>query len=414
MKKLLKRILVGIAVVVLILLLAGGYVVYRINKADEVAQVSPEENILKPGAIEIVAGVEHGPYLDYLRKKAQSPVDYVVEKFQRHDVVFLGEQHEIHENCKLVSELIEPVYRRSGVRILVMEVLKQKRSAEIDEIVNATSYNEQRIVQIFREDYLYWGFKEYMDILKSVRVLNRGLAEGEERLRVIGLAPDIDVYKAMCGTLVQKLPELPLLLAYEESYAKPIVTEALDKNKKALVHIGYAHTFAGYRQANIADGKMRGEFTRKRMGRILKEEYGDRIFQISLHVRQDQSEPYTATPKTPVVLFLETLYTENGGVPIGFDILNSPFALLRDTSSDYFKFQKYVTFSDIAQGYILLKPIDQLSCVEWVPGFVDDSNFQKLRTYALQQKYITENECKSPEQLEHKFSAMLRAGKRLN
>jgi hypothetical protein len=326
----------------------------------------------------------------------------------------LGEQHEIHENCKLVSELVEPVYRRSGVRILGMEVLKQKRSAEINELLTAKLYNEQRIVQIFREDYLYWGFRDYMDILRSVWMLNHSFAEGQERLRVIGLTPDINVYNVMCGSLLQKLPELPRLLEIEESYATPIVAEVLEKNQKALIFVGYAHTFASYRQASIVEGKMRGEFTRKRMGRILSERYGNRVFQISLHVRQDQVETYTAKPETPVVLFLEKLFAENGSAPIGFDILNSPFALLRDTISDYFRFQKYVTFEDIAQGYILLKPIDQLSCVEWVPGFIDNSNFQQLRTYALQRRLIAENECRSPEQLEQKFSTILREGRRLN
>ena len=413
MKKPIKRLLIGIGFVVLILLLSSGYLVYRISKADEVVQIKPEENTLKPGAIEIVANVGNKPYLDYLRVKAQSPIDYVVEKFKDHDVVLLGEQHEIRENCKFFSDLIEPAYRRGGVRMFIWEFLKQKRSAEVNELLTAESFDEQRIVNIFREDYLYWGFQEYVDILRSVWVLNHSLHGGETRLKVAGMAPDVDVFTAMCGTLWQKLPQIFTLLNAEQSYAAPIEA-ALDRHEKALVQVGYTHTFSEYKQARIVDGRMLGESTHDRMGRLLKEKYGERVFQVSLHVRQDQVEPYTAKVTTPLIQFLETLYAENGDTAIGFDILNSPFALLRDTSGEYFKFQRYVTFSDIAQGYIILKPIEQLSCVKWITGFVDDSDFQHLRAYALQRKYIGESECKSPDQLDRKFSTLLKEGRRLN
>lgn len=414
MKKSLKRILAGAGVAALVLLLAGGYVVYRISKADEVVQVSPEENTLKPGAIEIAGEVDHQPYLDYLRSKAHAPVEYVVEKLHKHDVVLLGEQHEIHENCQFVSDLIEPAYRRGGARMFIWEFLKQKRSSEVNDLLNADAFDENRIVQIFREDYLYWGFQEYIDILKSIWTLNHSLAKGEPPLQVAGMAPDIDVYKAMCGTLWQKLPQfLSLLGGEEQAYAAPIES-ALQNNQKALVQLGYAHTFWQYKQANIVNGKMLGEFTRKRMARLLKDKYGDRIFQVSLHVRQDQVEPYNSKVETPLVMFLEVLYADNGNTAVGFDVSNSPFALLRDTTSDYFKFQRHVTLSDIAQGYILLKPINQLSCVKWIPGFVDDSNFQQLRSYALQRDYIAASECNSPVQLDERFSSMLKHGKRLN
>lgn len=416
MKKILKRIALTAGALILGVLLFAGYVIDRIFDADKVTQLTPEKNILKYGAIEIadIRDVDTAPFLDYLRRAATSPVDYVVAKFQNHDVIMLGESHQVREDCELVSQLIEPIYRRAGVRILAMEFVKHKREMEVNELLNAKVYDAERVTRIFREDFFNWGFKEYMDILRSVWHLNQSLTPSEERFKVIGLMPDIDYYKVTCGSLLEKMPEIFVLLNVEASYAQPVIEDVLDKHQKVLVQVGYYHTFLHYRQAKVAEGKLLGELARIRFGEILWRKSGQRVFQIALHNRHDEANPYTVPPRNPVLSLVETLWLLNGSTEIGFDIEASPFALLRDTVGNLFKFQRHVTLSDIAEGYILQKPFERLSCVEWKSGFVDASNFQKLRTFALQQKMISSGECNSPDELERRFSDLLKEGRRFN
>ena len=401
-----------IAGIVAVVVLSGG--VLLISRIDRSEPLKAEQQVLKPGAIELGAKtvLDHTVYMDYLRTRARSPVDYVVEKFQRHDVVMLGEAHQIREDWELVSRLIEPVYRRAGVKILAMELIKQGSTEEINRLLNAPVYDERRVIQIFREDYFYWGFQEYLDILKAVWAFNRTLAPGEEPFRVIGFQPDMDIYRVDCGSLLQKVIEFPKLLRMEELYARPVLDQVLRNKAKVLVQVGYFHTFLNYRQPKVVDGKMYGEFARVRMGQLLKRELGDRVFQIDLHVRHDGADRYTEKPTDPVTCLLENLYAENESVPIGFDVQDSPFAMLRDTCSWFFKYQKHVTLSDIAQGYILQAPFEGLHTVKWVDGFVVPSNFQKLRTYALQRGLIAQSEGKSPRDLDRKLSELLAQGVR--
>ncbi len=398
--------------VVIVLLLFGGAVLL-LSRIDRAEPLTPEQNALSPGAIEIAsaADIDHAPYLDYLKQKAQPPVDYVVETFTAHDVVLLGEVHQIREDCELIAQLVEPVYRRAGVRMLAMELIKQKRTEEINQLLIAPVYDEPRVVRIFQEDYFYWGFQEYLDILRAVWAFNRTLTQDEAPFMLIGIQPDIDVYGADCGGLLGKVKQLPRLLRIEESYAAPVM-RALDRHDKVLVQVGYHHTFRHYHTPKVIGGKMYGEFVRTRMGELLADQYGDRVFQISLHVRHNDANRYMEEPATPVSMLLEALYVENGSVPIAFDVQNSPFAGLRDTSGTYFKYQPYVTLGQIAQGYILQYPYRQLHCVNWVQGFANSSNLDELRTYAIQRNMISADEGRSPAKLNECFTALLADGRR--
>jgi hypothetical protein len=63
-------------------------------------------------------------------------------------------------------------------------------------------------------------------------------------------------------------------------------------------------------------------------------------------------------------------------------------------------------FSDIAQGYVFLKPLAKLSKITWINGFIDDSNFEKVKAIALKRKWIKPGECNTPEQLDRKFKLL--------
>jgi hypothetical protein len=400
-----------ILVLAAVLLVGALYLLTRIDRSEP---LTSEQRLLKPGAQEITAAREadSAACAEYFTRHALSPEDYVVEKFRTHDVVLLGEAHQIREDCELICRLIEPVYRRAGVKILAMEIVKTKRNDEINRLLQAPEFDAARLVDIFREDYFYWGFAEYQDILRAVWQFNKTLAPGEAPFRVIGLQPDMNIFAIDCGSLPSKVMQFPRLLRMEQLYAQPLITGVLDKGEKALVQVGYYHTFPHYRQPKVIRGKMYGEFARVRMGRLLAEKYGARIFQIVLHARHDGAEHYSDPPGTPVMNLLEKLYRDHGGTPVGFDVENSPLALLRDSNSWFFAYQKHVTFDDLAQGYILQMPFEKMHAVRWIDGFVTPANFRRLRTYALQRKLISESEGNSPAELNRKLSDQLVAGVR--
>jgi uncharacterized iron-regulated protein len=341
-----------------------------------------------------IKDANYSPYLAYLKQNAKVPIQYVLDKFKKHDVVILGEMHEVKENLEFVRNLIEPLYRSSGVRCFVMETLKSKNNALINKLVTGKEYDQQLAMRLFRDTYWpFWGFKEYMDIVQAVWKLNHSLPAEAERFKIIGLEQDWDAYDRFFGS--KSTP----VVSRDEHMAKIVAKEVLEKNRKALVLIGFNHSFTHYKQPRLKDGKLVGEWPR--FGYILYEEYGDRLFQICLH--KWQSKLTKSSELCSLVGFIETMLSLNGNQPVGFDIENSPFAHLRDRDNYYFAYQKDVVFSDITQGYIFFKRIERLGGITWVNGFIDESNFEKAKAIAQKRGWVKPEKCNTPQQLDEKL-----------
>ena len=101
--------------------------------------------------------------------------------------------------------------------------------------------------------------------------------------------------------------------------------------------------------------------------------------------------------------FLDNIFENNSNTPVGFDVKDSPFASLRDNNSDLFVHQKYVVFSVIAQGYVFLKPLEELHGVTWAKGFVNKENFEQFEDFLWRRGQIQKNEYQTPEELNEKM-----------
>lgn len=353
-----------------------------------------------------IKDVNYSPYLSYLKEYGKSPIEYVLDKFKNHDVVILGEMHEVKENLELIRNLIEPLYHKAGVKCFAMETLKSKNITLVNQLVTSEEYDQQLALRIFR-DYGWptWGFKEYMDVIKAVWELNNKLPPQAQKVKVVPLSSDWDAYDIVSGAWTEADEK-----AHDNHMAQILSNEVLEKGEKALVLIGYNHSFTHYRLPRVENGKLVGQ-RHRRFGYILYKKYGDRIFQVCLHLRHFGPEALTKQPQSgsPILVgFMEKVFKSNNNKPVGFDVESSPFARLRDKGSYYFAFQKDVVFSDIAQGYIFLKPLDKLSRVTWVKGFIDESNFERAKTIALKRGWIKPQECKTPQELDEKFAILFR------
>ncbi len=365
-----------------------------------------EPNQPHPIEVSDIKEANYSPYLSHLKEYSKTPVEYVVGKFKDHDVVILGEMHEQKENLELVRDLIEPLYHKVGVKFFAMETLKSKNMALVNKLVTGKKYDQQLALRIFR-DYGWptWGFKEYMDVIKAVWELNNKLPPQARKVKVVPLSSDWDAYDIVSGAWTHADEK-----AHDNHMAQILSSEVLEEGEKALVLIGYNHSFTHYRLPLVKNGEFAGE-RHRRFGYILYEKYGNRVFNICLHLRHFGPERLTSKSSSvkPVLhSFMERVFKMNSDKPVGFDVENSPFASLRDKGSFYFTFQKDVVFSDIAQGYIFLKPLDRLSRITWVNGFIDESNFERAKTIALKRGWIKPQECKTPQELDEKFAVLFR------
>lgn len=368
-----------------------------------------KKNVLKPGAIDVSALTksDHKSFMTYLKTNGKSPIEYVVEKFKQHDVVMLGEQHEVREVCEFISNLIEPLYYQANVKYFAMEVLKYKNQQLANKLVIGEKYDEELVMQLFRDTgFPVWGFQEYMDILKAIWQVNQTLPPGKEKIKVVCLANDLD------GTVLEsrrhlfwKLPgSFYRMVTNDKFMTKVLEWEVLRKGEKVLVQIGSSHTYTHYRQPAVKSGKLVAEVP-PRFGYILHGKYGNRIFQIVLHQWGMSYDFVSGNVKIqqPLGGLLEEIFVENGNKPVGFDVISSPFASLRDSNQYLFAYQKYVVFSDVARGYVFLKPLKKLNKITWAKGFINESNFEKAKAMALKRGWVKSEACNTPQQLDEKL-----------
>jgi len=344
---------------------------------------------------------DYALFADYLKKNGRPPIDYVVEKFKDHNLVILGEVHEIKEYCAFVSGLVEPLYHKAGVRVVAMETLNSKNNDALNRLVSAKEYDQDLVVSLFRDlgDGV-WGFKEYTDIPKAVWQLNASLPPNAEKMRLIGLSIE---WAATSITDIAKAAEADIHMADQAA------AEILEKGKKGLVQIGYAHSFVKYRALMTGKGGKKEFFAR--FGYLLYQRYGDRVFQVSLHaphIRAGAEAAKQQKPRQPLGGLIEKAYVLGGGKPVGFDVDGSPFAGLRDREDYYFDGQDNVVFSDLAEGYIIMKPFADLDkSMTWVDGFISGSNFARARAFTLARGWVKADQCKTPAELDARLKRML-------
>jgi len=308
-----------------------------------------------------------------------------------------------------VSDLIPALYHRAGVRCLATEFLRHRNTALANRIVTSPEYDEAAVVGLYRDFVGIWGFREYMDVFKAVWALNNSLPPEAEKFRVVGLDGELEEYDVISAPEQQREELMQKLWKRDEYMAGVFVREALQQGGKALIHTGYMHSFVHYRLPVLSDGELTGEME-PRLGGILSQKYGDRVFQVCLHQWHFSPELFSGgqpIPRPVLGGLVEKVLAANGGQPVGFDVEGSPFANLRDRKSCYFAYQDGVVLADVAQGYVFIKPVKELtSGCTWVKGFIVESNFEKARGMALQRGWIAEDECTTPLDLDERISAL--------
>ncbi len=317
--------------------------------------------------------------VDELKTNGKPPIEYVVGKLRKHDLVLLGETHKVHENCRFVADLIKPLYE-AGVRQLASEFFCTRSAERVEKLVTAETFDDRLVTDLLRDHpWPTWGYQEYGDILKSVWRLNRDLPKDAEKFRVICLDSDWDQHDLWFGKGGPKA-HFESTMRREKHMASLLEQEALVPGRKTLVHIGFAHTVTCHGM---------------RLGTVLFEKYGSRIFQVCLH----QEHP-SQQGRAPLTTFLETVVAESGRDSVEFDVLGSPFASLAEEKTMYWRMKSDAGFASFAQGYVFLAPLDELHSVTWIDGFINESNFKKARAVAKKMRWIGEGECQTPKELD--------------
>ena len=331
-------------------------------------------------------------FTKWLARSGSDPLDYIVDKCRSHSLVIVGEQHYIKDYCELFAKAVPEVYRKAGVRVIALEVCNADDNDKIARLIEGPAYDKALAYEIARsEDWELWGYKEYWDILEAAWALNRSLPAGEEHLRVVGIDKKMDFQldamwranKLTDPVLIEKAKAQPDIYKRDDWLLENLEKETLAKGAKALLLIGLHHSFTRYAQPRL-DKDLKLEREWPRTGRVLRQKYGEKVFQIALHGPQTAPQVLDKTyngPEPVLTDLVERIMAARGNRPVGFDSTGSPFANIRDSLSYYFRWQPAVTFADVYEGYVFLKPVKELAPCSWMKGFISDEMFEKSKTY---------------------------------
>lgn len=314
----------------------------------------------------------------YLLEHHQTPVDYVVSKFEDHDLVFLGEFHRLRHDPLLVQKLL-PALSARGVKNLVIEFANYADQGRIDKLVTDPQYDETLARSLCLNSLLsigIGGYQEYCDIFKAAWAVNQSLREGEPRFRVLGVNNDND-----WSVLVRPedaRDETLRLQAFrgqtERDWAERVLTEVIAKQEKALVYCGSHHAFTKYRQSSAGQG---------RFGNVLFDQLGSRTFNIFLHSPWFPSEggydaPQLSLPCDGAMDFLlASLPPEKRS--FGVDVAQTPLGEFPGTTSVYSRGYEDFTLADFCDGYICQGLLTDYEPVTPIPDFVNASNLALVR-----------------------------------
>ncbi len=306
------------------------------------------------------------PFAAWIEAKAEPAANFVLSKFDAHDVVLIGENHEVRENCDFVSTLVPSLATR-GIRVLATEFYRASQNADLEALVDgkAEAFDRARAIALTRDlAWPTWGHVEYLAIVEAVYRNNREArrAAGDSDvapslLRFVGIDSD---WKQVDHWRSSKREQMTTMLAREKCFEQSVATQ-VDAGHKVLVHCGFAHSVTSHGL---------------RLGTVLRKRYGQRVGQVVLH------HDFGAISKA-----IEDLVGQRRG--IGFDIVGSPFAPWRERASPAFAYVD--SLGQMAEAWVFLDASSALHPTTWIDGFIDARHFEDALFVARKRRMVAKD-----------------------
>ncbi|OHX64571.1 hypothetical protein [Flammeovirga pacifica] len=287
------------------------------------------------------------------------PKDYIIKKFQNHDIILLGEEHGVKENIEFIQSIIPSLYK-NGIYYLGMEFGAYEMQEELDELLVADEYDPQKTKDIFFYYNVGWAFLEYHEIYHKVWEFNQTLSSQQKKFRIINLSYKFHWDKFDMEHQKESLDEVFNLGEIDSFRSEIVQKEIIDKKEKALLLVGTPHAFSKFThdvQKPIKDPNC--PFVDIYLGNRLYDMLGDKVFTILFHQAFYGYKDNGYKSSTPADGKLVEMIQKRHIGKIGFDV-SGVIGNLPDHSSLGFC-QENVKLRDICDGYIYLKPLKELS-----------------------------------------------------
>ena len=314
-----------------------------------------------------VSQKDHPYLMQWVDRHTKPAQDYVVRLFDKHQIVIFGEEHNVKEHKDFVIDIIPRLYHEAGVRCIGWEFSWYSQNEQLEELINAPTYDDNAVLQFARERSPDWNSKEHWEIIKAVWKLNKSLKPESEKMRLIGVSDYVDIPGSyvLLKTKSANSPEFQEMLKehinYDKSTALRVEEEILQKEQKGFLFFGMGHDWTHYQYPR----EVTFGISYKSMGKYLKERHGDKVFQIRVQASSDPS-------------IINRIMDCRNHTSVGFNMHDSPFANILVPVG---KGAPDVPWSKLAEGYLYLGSRASLHSNTTIKGYVTERMFHKYNEY---------------------------------
>lgn len=317
----------------------------------------------------------------FVRQGLLTPEQYVIQAFQTHDVVLLGERHVVKENLLFVQSLIPALYK-NGIYVLGMEFGASEVQPQMDQLVTAATYSEATARELMFTYNVAWGFQEYLDVCKAAWAFNRTLPAGARPFRILNLSYIYHWEKYTGARTPESMQQVFPKGTADKFRMEVIEREVLQRGDKLLALVGTPHAYTRYGSPYFKyNGDHFCDFDREWLGNRLYARYPGKVFNILLHQAFTQKTGDTWSLVSPAGGAVERLMALNGNKPAGFNLLHTPMGKLPDSSTNAMCYDNF-TLEQFFDGYLFLEPLRDLEGCTVVEEFVNETNIgQALKNF---------------------------------
>jgi hypothetical protein len=141
------------------------------------------------------AGVTNRPQArlpQALSEPLKDPLDYVVDKLRRYDLVLIGESHWVRQEPLFVKQLVVRCMTENLIDVVFLEIGRFEDQGKIDAFMKSPTYDPTPVIEILRDETLTgWGYQEYLDIFRRIYEEN-AKRESSKKVRLVMVNPTLD------------------------------------------------------------------------------------------------------------------------------------------------------------------------------------------------------------------------------
>lgn len=330
------------------------------------------------------------PYVKFLNKaEMKSAKDYILKKFETHDIVILCERdHSEISQYELIKEILSDDYFKENVKNVFTEnglINLQPEITEFLKIKDLDSVYVDKKLNEFQQNSTFWAFWERFNfhfLLRTIYDINN-----KSDYQISYFPSDVEFDWKKVKTVEEYTREQDFEIEPRDSIIAYNIINQYEKiksinNRKALIILNYRHAF------KIHTIRNNGEL-QQNAGKYLSGYFDNRAVSVlsnrPIFVKKEKDYVYELIQNGKWDAAFKQQNIEN----IGFDFENSVFG---NDNFDMWNGMNDIKYKDVFDGFVFYNTIENHNLIEFYDGLIS-KDFEKefFRRYKIQLEYFEDS-----------------------